>query len=55
MTTFVDELAGSCGFSLILPDGLGMVVSVTLVCFFLPSLFWRMLGNKTGQPFLNGT
>ena len=28
MTTFVDELAGSRGFSLIPPDGLGMVVSV---------------------------
>ena len=28
MTTFVNELAGSRGFSLIPPDGLGMVVSV---------------------------
>ena len=28
MTTFVDELASSCGFSLTPPDGLGMVVSV---------------------------
>ena len=28
MTTFVDELAGSRGFSLIPPDGLGIVVSV---------------------------
>ena len=28
MTTFVDELAGSRGFSLIPPDGLGMIVSI---------------------------
>ena len=28
MATFVDELADSCGFSLIPPDGLGMVVSI---------------------------
>ena len=28
MTTFVDELVGSRGFSLIPPDGLGIVVSV---------------------------
>ena len=28
MTTFVDELVGSCGFSFIPPDGLGMVTSV---------------------------
>ena len=28
MTTFVDELVGSRGFSLIPPDGLGMVISV---------------------------
>ena len=30
MTTFVDELMGSRGFSLIPPDGLGMVISVNL-------------------------
>ena len=28
MTTFVDKLVGSCGFSFIPPDGLGMVISV---------------------------
>ena len=28
MTTFVDELVGSRGISLIPPDGLGMVISV---------------------------
>ena len=28
MTSFKQELVGSCGFSLIPPNGLGMVVSV---------------------------
>ena len=46
MTTFVDELVGSRDFSL---------NWLTLACFSLPNLFWRMLGDKTSQPFLNGT
>ena len=28
MTSFKQELVGSCGFSLIPPNGLGMVISV---------------------------
>ena len=38
MTTFVDELVGSRGFSLIPPDGLGMVISVN-PRLLLPSKF----------------
>ena len=55
ITTFVDELAGSHGFSLIPPDGLGIVVSVNPRLLLLLSLFWRMLENKAGQPSLSGT
>ena len=45
MTTFVDELVGSRDFSL---------NWLTLACFSLPNLFWRMLGDRTGQPSSNG-
>ena len=36
MTIFENELVGSCGFSLIPPDGLSMVISVNS-CLLLPS------------------
>ena len=57
MTSFEQELAGSRSFSLIPPEGLGMVVSpkfLTLGCSCLPSPCWHMPGNRTGLPSLNG-
>ena len=52
MDSFVAELAGSRGVSLIPPEGLHRL---TLACCFLLGLFWRMLGNRAGQPLSNGT
>ena len=54
MDSFVAELAESRGFSLIPPEGLSTVASAN-PRLLLPGLFWRMLGNRAGQPFLSGT
>ena len=55
MDSFVAELVGSRGFSFIPPEGLSTVASVNLACCFPLGLFWRMLENRAGQPFSNGT
>ena len=48
LTTFVDELTGSRGFSLIPPDGLGMVVSVN-PRLLLPSKFVLTYARKQNR------
>ena len=53
MDSFVAELAGSRGFSLIPPEGLSTVASINPR--LLLGLFWRMLENRADQPFSNGT
>ena len=48
MTTFVDDLVGSHNFSLIPPDGLGMVISVNPHLLLPSKSFWHMPGDRTG-------
>ena len=54
MDSFVAELVGSRGFSLIPREGLSMVPRLTLACCFLLGPFWRMLEKRAGQPFRMG-
>ena len=54
MTSFVKELLGTRGFSLIPPDGLGAVISANPQCFCPLSLCWHTLGNKVGLLYLSG-